>query len=420
MRLRPRTVTFGLVFSLGTVFMLAGPAQASGGGLDPGFGVGGSAIADFNGGADQVSVMAIQPDGKILVGGTSVSASDSLITKVEILRYNTDGTLDTSFRAGGKLTIAYPGESSAWIDSMIVQPDGKIITSTRAFDQTGRYFAAVTRFLPNGTRDFSFGRYGKLQGWQGELALQDTGRIVLLGSQLSDTAQQLVRFNTDGSVDHSFGTDGSATLPAPGGESNFALRAMALGPNGRILLGGSLDSAIVASEVSSNGVLRTGFGGQGLASVDPGGSQTLVYGVGPGPDGSVLVGGGSQQLYVEGDLARFTSGGAPDPGFGSGGLVRTPSPLNTMILGFASDANGDVVATLQSFSTRRDLVLARYLPDGALDPTFGNAGIANAHLGANGGSAWPVLIQPDGNIVAAGWLNNGSTDDFAVARFLPN
>ncbi|MEP7060308.1 MAG: delta-60 repeat domain-containing protein [Actinomycetota bacterium] len=406
---------------MAAVLALGGPAQATTF-VDPTFGTDGSVTTDFGGTSDQVIVMAVQPDGKILVGGTSSPTASTQTSIVKIVRYDADGTVDTTFASQGQLTISYPGESYATIDSMAVQLNGRILVSTRAFSWTQGYFAAVSRLMPDGTLDPNFSGDGKIAGWFGQIGVQSNGRILVFGAKVDNSQQGLVAFHPNGSIDHTFGRDGFAKTPSPGGETLFRLDLLSVSPSDRILLGGNYGSALAAAEVTRNGFLRTGFGDHGLATLDPGGYQTLAYDVGPGLDGGVVVGGSSQDSVpkprVEGDLVRFTNTGAPDAGFGTGGLVRRTVPAYTGVVSFATDANGRTVVGLQNSSPNRDFLLARYGLDGSLDQSFGDMGVINAQLGTNGGSVWPVVIQPDGNILAAGWLSNGSDQDFAVVRFL--
>ncbi len=263
-----------------------------------------------------------------------------------------DGDLDPSFGDAGKVATTYPDGAAA--SEVTVQPDGRIVIA----GWVGGMFA-VARYLPGGTLDPDFGVDGLVATPIGALgdaatavALQPDGRIVATGTDDGERFV-IVRYLADGTLDPTFGGDGIAGTPRPahfwGGED------LAIQPNGRIVVVGTVG------------------GNDGFA------------------------------------IARFRANGTKDLAFGDGGMVATPFASGGA-RAVALQTDGRIVV---AGSRSSGLALARYLPNGSLDRTFGGDGKVGAH--AMSGSA--VAIQPDGRILAA-----GSYDIFllAIARFLPH
>src|SRR5438876_10138677 len=172
------------------VFSASGQrAQAAGGDLDPTFGIGGQVMTDFNRSTDIANAVALQPDGKLVVVGQTYTNNDFTGEDFAVARYNSDGTLDTTFGVNGKVTTDFPG-LAAVASSVVIQPDGKILVAGGAFP------------------DFTF---------------------------LGDF--ELVRYNADGSLDTSFGAGGIVTTSFPG-QGSYAF-ALTLQPDGKIIAAGT-------------------------------------------------------------------------------------------------------------------------------------------------------------------------------------
>ncbi|MEV0170217.1 calcium-binding protein [Streptomyces sp. NPDC050803] len=175
------------------------------GGLDPAFGDGGLVTTSFEAGGAAGQDLALQPDGRIVVAGRAgTSGSDFALA-----RYNTDGSLDTGFGTGGRVTTAFAGEEE--VRGVAVQPDGRIVAAGR----TG-FDVALARYNPDGTLDSGFGTGGRVTTDFGgtleaahDLVLQPDGKIVTGGVRSTDF--NLVRYNTDGSLDSGFGSGGRAS-----------------------------------------------------------------------------------------------------------------------------------------------------------------------------------------------------------------
>jgi uncharacterized delta-60 repeat protein len=290
-----------------------------------------------------------------------------LVTVLALLGVSTSlaapGDLDPSFGTGGIVETAIG--SAAMANGVALQPDGKIVLAGMSYPGG----ITLARYTPDGALDTGFGVGGSVTGPEGAatgVALQADGKIVVVG-RLNDTDSDfaLVRYRADGSLDTAFGSGGVATGPA--GDA----RALAIQPNGRIVVAG--------------------------------------YGADPAEQDSIV--------FI---LARFSSDGSLDAGFGSSGVVRTRIGLRAGAFAVALQSDGRILAA--GFSRPdatppyTNMTLVRYLPTGTLDQTFGGDGVATNPIGAGFTGARGVVVQRDGRIVVAG----STQDDFAVARFDPD
>ena len=202
------------------------------GSLDTSFGAGGKVTTALGSSFDYGYSLALQPDGKIVVCG-QIGGDFGLV------RYNTDGSLDTSFDGDGKVITALgPAEDSG--QSVAIQPDGKIVAAGRSSNGINFDFAVV-RYNPDGSLDTSFNGDGKVTTAVGPsddhawgVALQSDGKIVVCGETRGNFA--LVRYNADGSLDTSFGEDGKTTTDI--GSTNDLGLAVAIQSDGKIVVAG--------------------------------------------------------------------------------------------------------------------------------------------------------------------------------------
>jgi len=397
------------VVALPTVVM----AQA--GSLDPTFGTNGIVTT-----ANTVANAAVlQSDGKIVVAGSIANSQN--FQQGGLLRYTSNGVLDSSFGTGGKVLIAVGTSEADAAFATAIQTDGKIVAA--APDSVR---LTVFRFNSNGTADNSFGTNGSetitaagflFSPVSGGIALQSDGKIVVV------TGDIVARLLANGQLDSTFGSGGVA--PTVGGNS------VAILSNGQILIG----SGNVTSLYTANGSLVTRFGVNGQTAGFPfDGIGGFVVTTDPTTNLIKIVTAGSlitspNLTFAQNTsgflLVRYTSNGTIDNSFGTHGGVATPFPGNLFSQAFAvaAQTNGDIVAVGQTALTDVNAIpgpsnfgLARYLPNGQIDTTFGNGGFVSTAFGSSEAFANTVLIQTDGKIVAAGNSNSGTT----VARYLGN
>ncbi len=187
--------------------------------------------------ADSLSSVALQTDGGIVAGGyTSGSNFD-----FALLRITTGGSLDSTFDMDGKLTTSIRDED--FLNKVLIQPDGRIIATGRTRNTSQSLNAAVVRYNPNGSLDTSFDVDGIATTNDGAFeetsdgTLQPDGKIIVTERRDFNNSA-LVRFNSNGSLDTSFHGDGKFVFPASS-YTNTSARAVAVQPDGKIIISGS-------------------------------------------------------------------------------------------------------------------------------------------------------------------------------------
>ncbi len=405
------------------------PAHAAAGDLDNTFGGTGKVTTNFQFG-EQAFAVAIQADGKIIAAGV---AGDLLPSNFALVRYNTDGTLDTSFGIGGRVTTGF--DSGSFAAELVIAPDGKIIAVGIASGSNSSGDFALVRYNTDGSLDAGFGSDGKVTtDFFGSddigvaVAIQSDGRIVV-GGRAADSFPfrigfALARYNADGTLDPSFGSGGKLTTDFFG--NNDFLSDLALQSDGKVVVTGTVNDSknhgAALARFNSDGGLDQSFGSGGKVVTFTGGGASAI---GIQTNGKIVVAGAGPGIG-DGDggdfaLLRYNTDGTLDPNFGSGGIVTTD------ILGSTDSASslaiypsGKIVVGGNSLHPieNRDFSLARYNADGSLDAGFGSGGVVATDFSGDNDTDMlnDIAIQSDGKIVAAGsaGIRNG---DFALARY---
>jgi uncharacterized delta-60 repeat protein len=366
------------------------PVLAHDGDLDRAFGIGGRVrYEDFSRSSLSAGASAIQSDGKIIVAGSigvTTASADFVLT-----RFKPDGSLDTAFGIAGTVTTDFGQRDSA--TAIAIQPDGKILAAGVATNSTQD--VALARYNSDGSLDLTFGVGGKvtsdfsgLHESAGALAIQSDGKIVTAGLVTQggiNSDFELVRFNPNGSLDITFGIDGKVTTDFLG--RSDAARALAIQSDGRIVAAG-------------------------MMVVPPSGT----------PYSGLLSGRGA--------LVRYHKDGSLDTTFGTGGKVITEILGTSEVNAISIQSDGKIIAAGRSVSvnaiflpgpTGIDFGLVRYNEDGSLDTTFGAQGRVITDLNSPNDVIYAVSLQPDGKIIAAGEsaadLLDWSTPWFGLTRY---
>ena len=409
--------------------------QAADGDLDSTFGVGGMVKTDFSGNLDWINTIVTQPDGKIVVAGSTSNSERA--DSFALARYNSDGNLDQSFGSGGRVITNTGGLEVVF--SLALLPDGKILAGGTGYVHGSDF--AMARFNSDGSLDASFGSNGIVvtdvggadTGWN--MAVQPDGKILLSGQagrgnhQASSFA--VVRYKKNGKIDSSFGNHGKAIVEFSGGFDEA--RAIALQPDGKIVLAGEADlnradSPFAITRFNSDGSLDFDFGSGGKVRTNFFGNRNQANGIAIQSDGKIVVAGsagrGPERLEVLA-IARYNSNGSLDATFGTGGM------LTNDFLGRGGEArdielqrDGKIVVAGLAGSlgaARRpqvDFATVRYNGDGSLDSSFGDGGATITDFGDVVDVATAIAFQQDGRVVVAGYTTDGTTHgDFAIARY---
>lgn len=400
-------------------------AQISGT-LDSTFGTNGRVVTTrFTPYANIAQSLAIQPDGKILVGGSSIGTGVLDTTTMLLVRLKTDGTRDNSFGDNGKVTTKF-GASSGVINAVKMQNDGKIVvggTSNAGF--------SMVRYLSNGALDVSFGSDGKVTTSIASsqsasikaIAIQPDGKIIVAGDY-TDYAQNtqangiaLVRYTANGTLDGSFNGTGILKIVAPFN----SVRSVLLQENNKIIVCGLFNtftpstSDMVLRQFNTDGSTDAAFGVNGIVTV-----KNFVASAAKGSNGKIVVAGADRTTSDHAfKLCRINENGTLDNDFGTNGMTTTAIGMTSRAQDLIIQKDGNILligsSDLQTTSPK--VALVRYTSNGTLDNTFGVNGKAAVPKVSTSEEYLSAAIQTDGKIVTCGIIIDMGVPNFAIARF---
>jgi uncharacterized delta-60 repeat protein len=367
----------------------------SDGSFDTTFDGDGKVTTSMDVGSSQVRAIKVLPDGKILAGGDAYPTfPNTTQARFAVARYTADGSLDTTFDGDGKV-VTELGPGNDTIFSIGFQTDGKVIAcgirspSTALFDED----FAVVRYNADGSLDTTFDSDGiattefTTGGWDRAYAVQvqADGKILAGGLALGGGSQTMAiaRFNTDGSLDNSFDTDGKVRIPISAGSIIYE---MAIQPNGKIVAVGSAGSGgsgdFASARLNTDGSLDTTFGIGGKVQTPVGNGNDQSYAMGIQSDGKIVAAGESNN----GTNADFA-------------LVRWSGGVNNAVVDFNGDGKTDY---------------------SILRPEFNAPGAQmtwwNINNGTNEVTVLPLGLRAIDTPVPADYDGDGKTD-IAVFRF---
>jgi uncharacterized delta-60 repeat protein len=388
------------------------PTLAAPGDPDPTFGGGdGKATYAYMQQSDYVSALAQQRDGKIVAAGYTYPQGGG--SSMAILRLKPDGSLDSSFGAGGKLISTEMPRAQA----LAVRDDGKILVIG-----VGVKGLKLVQLTSDGTLDQAFGVGGSVSNGFGglaygeDLAILPDGRILVAGDRYQSSDVLLARYLPDGKPDSTFGVGGKVIHAVAG--ATVRVQAITLLPNGKIAVAG-----FVEDDAGSESVLEVLFAADGTPDPAFGPDGTRIYPLGTGdaaavdvlpypPNDTVLIcrahNGGAQQHFA---LLRVGPTGLIE------GSEITDLNVDSRAAAGAVRADGKIVVVGSVGAT---FGLYQYTSSLQLDPSFGNGGVAKVDfLPAAIDTPEAALIQGDGKVVLGGWAPQTaplSAPDFAFAR----
>lgn len=405
---------------------------AAPGDLDTTFSGDGKVVTDINAGSvDSVGGIAMQSNGKIVVVGT---ANDNFA----VVRYNPNGALDATFSGDGKAFTNFGGVETT--EDVAIQSDGKIVvTGTSCITggwPDGNCDAVVARYNSNGTLDTTFSGDGKLRTdvgggtngtWSG-VAVRSDGKIVVAGHMHNGTNFDFAvyRYTANGALDTTFSGDGKVNIDFPSGPEDLATDLVL--QSGKIVVGG-VSCAVVGPwpwencnfavvRLNANGTLDSTFSGDGRQVINFGGID-LPDGIAAQSDGKIVLAGYKEtptESYFA--LARLNANGTLDTTFKGTGKVTTTFGAGSGAHGrdVKLQADGKIIVVGHA---KGNFAVVRYNTNGTLDTTFSGDGRMLINFGFND-FGWVIALQPsDGKYVLAGRLDDGTQRDFALARVLP-
>ncbi|MCK6460614.1 MAG: hypothetical protein L6Q95_12065 [Planctomycetes bacterium] len=417
------------------LLIMAGAALAAApGDLDDTFGDGGIVLTEAGG---TVLSVAAQSDGKLVVAADSGTTTDEFT----VARYNGDGSVDTGFGTGG-FASPFASLHASFPQHVSIDGSGRILAAGHATVErtTGKgkpkteyvRMVAIARLASDGSADTTFGTGGRVltevsgtsESAARGLAVQSDGKIVVAGSarvagskgKSANNAVLLLRYQASGVLDTTFGTGGIVVDNYTADEDLLGLNGVALQSDGKIVVAGSVGTALDSGFVrryNTNGSLDTSFGSGG----------TIVINAGLSVSPSIAVDGQDRILFAsgiagDGVIARFDEDGALDTGFAASGWFETGLSGDDAVRGLAVLSGGSIAAGGQTVPVTGDGFTLRLDADGDLDTTYAGDGISDLTTDGDSDheSIFDFVVDADGDYVICG----GKAGDSFLARYLGN
>ncbi len=396
-------------------------ATAQAGTLDTTFSNDGIVTTDYGSLNDFATGIAVQTDGKIvIVGQEQISGSNH---QFMVGRYLVNGIIDSTFGTNGQ-TFTNFGNSFDGATAVAIQSDGKIVAAGYV---APAYSFAVARYTSDGILDTTFNSTGKVTTTMGgvgatAIAIQSNGKIVVAGS--SGLNFGLVRYNTNGIMDTTFGVNGKVTTPFTGYGCAFGV---ALQPDGKIVAGGTITNIgtgddFAIARYDSSGILDTTFNASGKFVVDiREDNADEARAMDLQLDGKILLAGYSLNTNQDFAIIRVNPVGTLDTTFGISG-IQTFNINNTdnYLTCMALQPNGKILMSGINYynaTSTDEILLIRIDANGILDNTFGNAGKVITHINYLYDEAYGIALQSDGKILLTGTAQFSSDVNVAVLRY---
>ncbi len=365
----------------------------------------------------------IRNDEKIIIAGSS--NNDFLV-----MRYNRDGKLDNSFGLKGIASTDAGGSDEA--RSLAIQNDGKLIAAGSSTKEGRDYFALV-RYNEDGERDYSFGNYGivvtplGVSSYSSTVLIQPDEKIVVIGSSKpnnqGDYNFALARYNSDGSIDDTFGHNG-AVFTTIGTGYSFPYSAQ-IQMDGKIVIAGYSNQegkkVITLVRYKTDGSLDNTFGSAGVVITPIGVSDSEARSVAIQEDGKIVVAGDYSNGFNNDDfvIARYDSNGTLDFSFGTNGITLTPigehnDEPNSVII----QNDGKIIVAGSTYNgSDRNFVFVRYNSDGLLDNTFGMNGIKITNVEGSDETPYDMVLLNNGKFIAMGYYSDTSGENSITMRY---
>jgi len=324
------------------------------------------------------------------------------------------GTLDNNFGTNGSV-FTNVSVADDEVLATAIQTDNKIVVV--GYSEKPAQFT-IARYQTNGTLDLTFGTNGIVKtqfdgaGFALAVVIQTDGKILVGGS--AEGMFALTRYTSSGQLDTGFGNQG-IVLTTIG--NNSTINGIAVQTDGKIVAAGYTEknSDFAIARYTSSGVLDTSFGGgDGIEITDFYTDNDRATAVKIQSDGKIVAVGLSVDLDLSTNfaIARYNSNGSLDTSFNGSGKVTTLTECGADALGIQSD--GKIVVT----GSLDDIYLARYTTSGVLDTTFGTNGIVTTNIGGNYDNAYDLAIDAAGRILISGSTISNGNEDMVVAKYL--
>lgn len=423
-----------LLMALFVVLSFEITAQNTPGDLDLSFNGTGKVIQD-NGFMDLCQDVKITANGRIVTVGTTYDAAYA--ADLQVSCFLADGTPDPGFGTNGIFRYHLGYETGGYACHLF--GDGTMLAAGISMDNLGGFEMILLKLNGNGVPDSSFGvagvaryDYGAGEDMAFGLAVQDDGRIILAGTIRNDQyrlAPALVRFNSNGSLDSTFGVNGLAVVPVTEEDNDFS--AVQLQPDGKIVAAGHISNglswfSLLVARFDTNGVADPTFGTGGIVNMNLNNVDDEFFDLRIMAGGDIIATGFTTtqtDLNYHLLVARFGPAGTLVQAFGNNGLVI--SGETSYNVGYAMEVlpDGKIVITGSSGEkapSDSDWGIWKLNSDGSFDQTFGSGGRVTTDGGGQFDEALGITFQEDGRLLAAGKFRINDNIDFGVARYLNN
>ena len=415
-------------------FSNAGFCQSAGD-FDESFGTDGTVIFGLNSSdLDSFHDVVIQDDEKIVAAG--MSWDSGYIARAQVVRYNSDGSVDTDFAVNG--TFTYELDYEALVYDCALTAEGKIVLAGTTTDYQD-YNILLIQLNTDGSLDTEFGDNGVVvqklstadinyQDFAYGLAIDANGNILISGNSYDEEYRSrpvVARFTANGALDTDFGVDGIATVPIL--EVSNSFRSLAIQPDGRIVAAGTyapqfLWNVMLLTRFNEDGTLDTTFGEEGIVTYNHNNVDDRVFNMALTPEGNIVVAGYSAAANYEYTalLVQFTPDGELDLSFGIDGAVgESEEPFNEGA-DIQIQSDGKIVfggTTGDGPPNAFDFSVWKYNADGTRDLDFGVDGQARHEIDDYYGMIQGIALQADDKIVGVGSARTNLNNlEFMVLR----
>jgi uncharacterized delta-60 repeat protein len=395
--------------------------------LDVTFDGDGKVTTKFEYGTDELKSLLILPDDKFIAVGTSRNTvpNNAFFSNIVFSKYNSNGTLDLSFGNLGKVVPVF-GENVYTILNALIQSDGKILINAfySTFGSNETFFELI-RYNSNGSLDTTFGNNGKISTGQVNLRKINSvnGKLLFTGVTTLPSGNNgyvIVQYNENGTIDNAFGVNGVATFNA--GNSPFGFSSLAIQQEGKIIVSGNYFNgngqlSCVTLRYTINGILDNTFGINGVVTTP---IPIFVNSNFVQSDGKIIVAGTSNNgSDTNFSTVKYNSNGTIDTTYGINGItfsiLDNYNQINSIIL----QPDNKILVALSQYNPEQNpnnFKVKRINTDGNYDNDFGGQqGITTSfYNGYN--EAFSIGLQSNNKIIVAGTTNNGINNDFAITR----
>lgn len=415
------------------VFILFAGAAATAGELDSSFGIDGRAAIEIGTHGDRAQAIVIQPDGKILLGGSSADSSSLAYSLIRLLP---DGSLDSSFNGDGKVLLNLSAGDDE-ILALALTVDGDIFAGGYTTRGRDRDFTLL-RFNSDGSLDTGFGDQGKVVTSVGNsndeitaLAVDEDGALLVAGSAEGTLGRVIVlgRYLADGRLDPSFSDQGLSLI---GIGIDVVAQGLVIRDDGSAVISGSYADGeiirMVLAGFTPEGLIDSGFGENGVAVTKYTRQISEGYGLFQDKDGDLFVAG---SVGVEGGRSaavfRFTDQGTPETSFGEdGALIAEIGSEDDVFYSLAGNETSLHASGFTTTSNNRDFLLVSYeqgageqslsLEDGT-NSSAPQPEVVTTSFVSGESMSYAMAIQKDGKVVTVGTSGDDDNTSMAVSRY---